>query len=168
MNPHSRGAFRPTYAYVSPSRNTEGAGKAVGRPGGRCTRGSRARMSCASAKTTGTGGDNRPSPRDGLRLIGALPGEPAFATVISAKLLELRPNLAPAWARQDHTTSPSALMPLVSQHQPVHRIPLHVRDDAYAPLVGAEREGLDHNFRKNERQIFFARGLDKPDQPGAP
>jgi hypothetical protein len=28
--------------------------------------------------TTGTGGNNRPSLRDGLRLIRALPGEPAF------------------------------------------------------------------------------------------
>jgi hypothetical protein len=30
-------------------------------------------------------------------------------------------------------------MPLISRHQPVHRIPLHVRDDAYAPLAGAEQ-----------------------------
>jgi hypothetical protein len=29
--------------------------------------------------------------------------------------------------------------PLVSQRLRVHRIPLHVRDDAYAPRVGAER-----------------------------
>jgi hypothetical protein len=34
--------------------------------------------------TTGTGGNNRPSLRSGLRLIRALPGEPAFATVIDA------------------------------------------------------------------------------------
>jgi hypothetical protein len=34
--------------------------------------------------TTGTGGNNRPSLRDGLRLIRALPGEPAFATVVGA------------------------------------------------------------------------------------
>jgi hypothetical protein len=31
--------------------------RAQGRPGGRCTRGSRAKIDCASAKTTGTGGD---------------------------------------------------------------------------------------------------------------
>jgi hypothetical protein len=43
---------------------------------------------CASAKTTGTGGDNRPPLRSGLRLIGALPGEPAFATVAAAQPLE--------------------------------------------------------------------------------
>jgi hypothetical protein len=51
-----------------------------------CTRGRRAKKICASAMTTGTGGDNRPSLRSGLRLIRALPGEPAFATVAFAKL----------------------------------------------------------------------------------
>jgi hypothetical protein len=49
--------------------------------------------------------------------------------------------LAPAWARQDHTISPSASAPLISRHRPVHRIPPHVRDDAYAPLP--ERNGED-------------------------
>jgi hypothetical protein len=34
--------------------------------------------------------------------------------------------LAPAWARQDHTTSPSASLPLVFRHNRVHRIPLRV------------------------------------------
>ena len=38
----------------------------------------------------------RPSLRDGLRLIRALLGEPAFATVALAKPLEFRANLAPA------------------------------------------------------------------------
>src|SRR5271169_5274885 len=55
-------------------------------------------------------------------LYRALPGEPAFATVVGTKPLELRANLAPAWARQDHTTSPSASVPLVYRHRPVHRI----------------------------------------------
>jgi hypothetical protein len=40
--------------------------RAQGRPGGRCTRGSRAKKICASAKTTGTGGNNRPSLRSGF------------------------------------------------------------------------------------------------------
>ena len=40
--------------------------------------------------------------------------------------------------RQDHTISPSASAPLVSQRLHVHRSPPHVRDDAYAPLVGVE------------------------------
>jgi hypothetical protein len=50
-------------------------------------------------------------------------GEPLVATVIGAKPLELRANLAPAWTRQDHTTSPSVKPPLVSRRPHVHRIP---------------------------------------------
>src|SRR6516165_7240583 len=70
-------------------------------------------------------GSARPSLRSGLRLIRALPGEPAFATVIGTKPLEPRDNLAPAWARQDHTTSPSANAPLISRHipRPPHSAP---------------------------------------------
>jgi hypothetical protein len=41
--------------------------------------------------------------------------------------------------RQDHTISPYADAPLISRHPHVHRIPHHVRD-AYAPLIGAERQ----------------------------
>jgi hypothetical protein len=49
----------------------------------------------------------------------------------------IRANLAPAWARQDHTTSPSAKTRRSSFGAfRVHRIPLHVRDDAYAPPEG--------------------------------
>jgi hypothetical protein len=58
----------------------------------------------------------------------------------SARCVSIVADLAPAWARQDHTTPPSASMPYVFRHQPVHRIPLHFRDDAYAPRAGAERE----------------------------
>jgi hypothetical protein len=43
----------------------------------------------------------------------------------------------------------------------VHRIPHHVRDDAYAPRVGAEQEELNHIFRKNESRLFFTEALDK-------
>jgi hypothetical protein len=50
-------------------------------------------------------------------------------------------NLAPAWVRQDHTTSLSASTLLVSPRLCVHRIPLHVRDDAYAPPEGSGTGG---------------------------
>jgi hypothetical protein len=52
--------------------------------------------------------------------------------------------------RQDHTTSPYADAPLISRHPHVHRIPHHVRDDAYAPLIGAERQRhtVNQKFRK--------------------
>src|SRR6185437_7256292 len=57
--------------------------RAQGRPGGRCTRGPRAKNICAGAKTTGTGGNHTGLPcAMVLRLIGALPGEPALATVV--------------------------------------------------------------------------------------
>jgi hypothetical protein len=110
-----------------------------------CTRGPRAKKNCASAKTTGTGGDNRPSPRDGLRLIRALLGEPADCHRRPREAFQLRWDSAPAWARQDHMTSPSAPVPLISRHQPVHRIPHHVRDDAYAPCRCGTR-AANHKF----------------------
>jgi hypothetical protein len=68
---------------------------------------------CASAKTTGTGGDNRPSLRDGLRLISRSPVNQRLPPSLSAMPLELRANLAPAWARQNHTALPSASVPVV-------------------------------------------------------
>jgi hypothetical protein len=55
------------------------------------------------------------------------------ATVAIAKLVSFARTWRLLRARQDHTTSPSANVPLVSRHIHVHRIPLHVRDDAYAP-----------------------------------
>jgi hypothetical protein len=142
----------------SPSKNAEGAGKA----GWPLHPGPRAKEICASARTTGTGGDHTGLPRAmvyGLYVFSPVnrPLPPSPSRSFSA----IREDLAPAWARQDHTTSPSANVPYVYRHIPVHRIPLHVRDDAYAPRVGAERRVLNHDFRKNERGKFFARGLDK-------
>ena len=73
-----------------------------------------------------------------------------------------------------HTTSPSAPTPLVSRHQPVHRIPHHVRDDAYVPLVGAERGQLITNSEKTKEEYFCARvwtnriGSDAQDQTDLP
>ena len=79
-----------------------------------------------------------------------------FATVVLAALLEhSRDNLAPAWARQDHTTSPSANMPYVYRHVPVHCIPLHVRDDAYAPCVGAERANYRPILVSGKQKYFW-------------
>jgi hypothetical protein len=59
-------------------------------------------------------------------------------------------NLAPASGRQDHTPSPSALAPLVLRRIRVHRIPPHVRDDAYAPLAeaGQREEYTISDFQK--------------------
>ena len=63
--------------------------------------------------------------------------------------------------RQDHAISPSVSEPIVTRPLHVHRIPHHVRDDAYAPRVGAGCGRVKHEFRKYERTIFLAQGLDK-------
>ena len=62
--------------------------------------GALAQKICASAKTTGTGGDHTGLPCAMVYgLFPALLGEPAFATVAWQALLAQ--NLAPVWARQD-------------------------------------------------------------------
>src|SRR5712691_3232419 len=50
-------------------------------------------------------------------------------------------NLTPAPRRQDHTTSPSARVTLVSRNFRVHRIPPRVRDDREPPLSSGETGG---------------------------
>jgi hypothetical protein len=83
MGPHSRGTFRPGYANDHPLENQ----RAQGRPGGRCTRGSRAKNNCASAKTTGTDGDHTGLPRAMVYGLYALsPVSQLIATVALAKL----------------------------------------------------------------------------------
>jgi hypothetical protein len=37
---------------------------------------------------------------------------------------------------------------------------LNVRDAAYAPRFECGTAAKEHNFRKNESEIFFAKGLD--------
>jgi hypothetical protein len=132
----SRGAFRPSFVLaLAPPENR----REQGEPGGRCTRGPRAEKNARSAKTTGTGGSNRPSLRSGLRLIRDLLGEPAFATVALAKPLELRKSLAQHGCAR--TTRFRRPWPCRSSDGifTSTAIPLHVRDDAYAPLIGTER-----------------------------
>ena len=89
-------------------------------------------------------------------LYRALPGEPAFATVASRAPLEPSRNLTPAWARQDHTTSPS--VPCRSSHgtSPSTANPLHVRDDAYAPCVEAGCSELIM-ISENRKEDYFCR-----------
>jgi hypothetical protein len=76
-----------------------------------------------------------------------------------ALLLE---NLTPASGRQDHTTSPSALAPLVSRRRRVHRIPhptsvtIAIRPSCEA---GRAKDAGDLGFRQSE--IFFLAGLDR-------
>jgi len=93
-------------------------------------------------ETTGTGGDHTGLPCAmgyGLYALSSA-NQCSFATVASRTPLERTRRLTPASGRQDHATSPSVPTPHVWRHLHGHRIPLHVRDDAYAPLIGAERE----------------------------
>src|ERR1700747_557502 len=122
MSPYSRGAFRPSFAGVSPSSKVRGRreGRVAAAPGAPAQRKfARARKPQVQAVTTGL------PCAVVLRLIRTLPGEPAFATVAFANPLEPRENLAPAWARQDHTTLPSAdrAVRLSARPRPPHSAP---------------------------------------------
>ncbi len=85
-----------------------------------------------------------------------------IATVIRASSCA---NLAPAWARQDHTTSPSAntAARLMARSRPLHPLP-NVRDDRDTSLMRAGITRVNHNFRKNENEIFLRKALDNPNQ----
>jgi hypothetical protein len=67
--------------------------RAQGEPGGRCTRGLRAKnLREARESPQVQAGSNRPSLRSGLRLIRDLPGEPALATVAGHDALASSPT----------------------------------------------------------------------------
>ena len=100
------------------------------------------KMDCASAKTTGTGGNTPAFPAQwfyGLYVLSSV-NQCSFATVAQPAPLERSQDLAPASGRQDHTISPFASMPRVTRHRGVHRIPHHVRDDRDTPLLPARNE----------------------------
>jgi hypothetical protein len=92
---------------------------------------SRAKCTKESAhEHTGSAEAIRHSPRNGLRLIRALPGDRLVDTVTGGNSA----SLTPASRRQDHTTSPSARRALVRSTARVHRIPLRVCDVRETPL----------------------------------
>ena len=98
--------------------------RAQGRPGARCTRG----LVCKMHKKKRTrayrfSGGNPAFPAQWFYgLFRALPGDRAFLPPSPPRSLLLE-NLTPASGCQDHTTSPSALAPLVLRRHRVHRIP---------------------------------------------
>jgi len=83
----SRDEFRPSFASFIPSENRGcREGRVAAAPGAPAQKKlARARKPQVQADTL------RPSPRSGLRLIRALPGEPAFATVVGAMRKHRRP-----------------------------------------------------------------------------
>jgi len=138
-----------------PPENTEGAGKA----GWPLHPGPCAKEICASARTTGTGGDHT-----------GLPCAMVYALYVISSVNQLLPpssmrdlwgratDLARAWARQDHTISSSAFVPLVGQHVRVHRIPC--RDDRDTSLCN-EAGWTDHtpNPKFGKQEYFCVQGL---------
>jgi hypothetical protein len=129
----SRGAGRPGVC----NNLRPGKRRAQGKPGARCSHGSRA------TKSTGVGPqvhrNARLSLRSGLRLTSCSPRRSGlFVTVIGGITSA---NLTPASRRQDHTTSPSAFRAVRQERIGVHRIPARVRDDRDTPLcrVGTGR-----------------------------
>ena len=67
----------------------------------------------------------------------------------------------PASGDRDHTTSPSAQGAARRRHSRVHRIPPHVRDDAYAPLIGAGQRDTIMISGKKKYIYFREEGLNK-------
>ena len=88
---------------------------------------------------TGSAETLRPSLRSGLRIIARSPRRSGYllVTVILREVL-LPADLTPTSRRQDHTSSPSASVALVSRNVSVHRIPPRVRDDRDPPLSSGE------------------------------
>ncbi len=72
-------------------------------------------------------------------------------------------SLAPAWARQNHTTSPSAKAPLVFRRFRVHRIPAS-RLVTIARRPSASEAGWREQYAKSEilkSRIYLHPGLDR-------
>jgi len=106
---------------ISSLENAEGAGRA-GWPlhPGPCAKGI-----CASARTTGTGGDHTGPPCAMVYgLWRALLGEPCRLPPSAAMRLRIVGISAEPLGRQDHTLSPSAPMPrLTASTRPPHSAP---------------------------------------------
>jgi hypothetical protein len=107
--------------------------RAWGMPGARCTRS----LVCkgwwhTSVATTGAPGSPGIPARNGLRLIRDLPGDRAFLVTVACGVFSA--SLTPASRRQDHTTSPSASVPLVRGTSASTASRSNVRDDRDTPL----------------------------------
>ncbi|GMO94000.1 hypothetical protein TM239_04350 [Bradyrhizobium sp. TM239] len=114
--PHSRGAFRPSFAWLRAPIGREGAGKAGSRlaPVAACAKGSlRVQAQAEDHRATGT---SRPSLRDGWNgLCRALPGERCTIAPVTSRITDTPARLGRSchrktWrqnpGRQDHTILP--------------------------------------------------------------
>jgi hypothetical protein len=153
--PRSRGPIHPSFASFFTLF------KCGGRREDRvaaCTRGPRAKDCAKSALTTGTGGNSRPSLRDGLRLIRAPRRTIPFATVARVMRETHHHELGrQTLGRQDHTISPSAKDATRQSAPRVHRnsAPRFVTT-RNAPHAGAERT-WDCTISENKKERYFSR-----------
>src|SRR3954465_14304244 len=102
-------------------------------------------------------GNARHSPHNGLTVSFVISS--VIGLGCHRRLRFVSASLTPASRRQDHTTSPSALVPFVSDTSP--SIPSRPAPVTLAirPLVG--RDGRDYcgDLRGKETEIFFEKGL---------
>jgi hypothetical protein len=111
--------------------------RAQGKPDARCTRG--LACDCYWQKRTRAyrfSGGNPAFPAQWFYgLFRDLPGEASSFATVTSRIISAK--LGASVGRQNHATSPSAQVTLVSRNFRVHRIPPHVRDDSRsAPLIG--------------------------------
>jgi hypothetical protein len=134
---------RPGYAKCSPSMNRGRREDQV--PATAPTAPAQRRLR-ERALTTGTGGDTPAFPAQWLYGLYALFPVNLRCHRRPSEACQLRLDLAPAYARQNHTISPYASTPLVERHLNVHRIPARVRDDRDTPLEWTRTE-REHSGR---------------------
>jgi hypothetical protein len=142
----SRDEFRPSFASFIPSENGGcREGRVAAAPGAPAQKKlARARKPQVQADTL------RPSPRSGLRLIRALPGEPAFATVVGAMRKHRRQlKRLHRRARTTRLRRPRRCRTSPASSRPPHSAPRSSRP-RYAPCVGAERGELITDSKKTK------------------
>src|SRR6201996_2855260 len=95
-----------------------------------------------------------------LRLIRALPGDPAFLSPSSAWCASIIANLTPTLGRQDHTLSPYAGLHIVTRSQrPPRPVPTSVTT-ADVPSSRNRVSRICHKLGLLKSRIFLFEGLD--------
>ena len=136
MTSRSRGVIRPSFARKLLTLQSEGAGKAG------CALHPRSRVQNAREKTHTSIQVQRKHPTFPAQWFTAYSVlSPAIRICLSPSSALAGANLTPTLRRQDHTSSPSAPVALVSRNCRVHRIPPRVRDDRDPPLSSGETGG---------------------------
>ena len=127
-------------------------------PGAQCARSRAWWVVNTRVSHHGHTGNTRHSPRNGFNgFFRALPGDRAF---LSPSPALLSANLTPASRRQDHTTSPSASVPLVKLRIRVHRIPFRVDDVGQRSSVAGDGRPNASELPDGASGILLQRGLD--------